>query len=146
KAGLPETGAPDPVAVDPSQDGGGGHKTARAVGGVALAIGGASAAGMVVSIVVRSSALSSISSTCAYETMKCSPRPHRHASTGKTASLLANVFGGVAIAGVGAGVGLLIYGFSGPSGPQSSSAPAKRASLTPIPLPGGAGALAEVSF
>jgi hypothetical protein len=65
-------------------------------------------------------------------------------SRGQTFSTLADVFGGVGIAGIGAGVVMIVVGRPSPS----SSAPARAGKLDGglAPLPGGGRVWAEVRF
>jgi len=127
----------------PHPDGGSGLKTA---GFVALGIGGVGAIGTVVAVIMRQSALASIKADCPnYETdSNCPNADQGDVDRGKTASLLVNVFGGVAIAGIGVGVGLLIAGSS--SGPKPAASSGSRAWLGVTPAAGGAQARAGVSF
>jgi hypothetical protein len=118
----------------------------RRAGIAAVGVGGLGVVGTVVAIVVRGSALSTVEA-------KCQPGVHCVASQdvadansrGKTFSLLANVFGGVGIAGIGAGVAMILL-----SGPSSAPAPAPAAAVKVdagvSPLPGGGRVWAEVRF
>jgi hypothetical protein len=114
-----------------------GNPTLRTAGFVALGVGAASAIGTVVAIAVRGSALSSIEASCpSYETKPCPTALQGDASTGQTAATLANVLGGVAIAGLGAGVALVLV-----ARPHASAQPTEKsaqAELMVTPTPSGA--------
>jgi hypothetical protein len=131
--------APPPVPLPPADTGSG----MRTAGFVAIGVGGLGLAGMIASLVVRQSALSSIDATCSSH-VGCSPSLQPDRDRGQTASLLVNVFGGVAIAGVAAGVTLVVVG-------SRSKEPAKAAAGRSItigvaPVVGGIGGRAEVRF
>lgn len=121
----------------------------RIGGFVALGVGGASLAAMVASIAVRSSALSDIEAGCpGYETAGCSPALRDRYNTGVTASTLTNVFGGLAVAGVGAGAALLVLSRGSGSGTGGSSAPSapSAAAVSIVPSWDGARVHAIVRF
>ncbi|MEP7125431.1 MAG: tetratricopeptide repeat protein [Byssovorax sp.] len=138
--GLPPVVTPL-VVTPPAAD----NVNLRRAGIVALGVGGLGVAGTVVAIVVRGSALSTVEASC-------KAGPHCNAtqdvadanSRGKTFSLLANIFGGVGIAGIGAGVAMILV--SRPSStPRVPDAPAKvDAGISP--LPGGSQLWAKVRF
>lgn len=142
-------GARETVTIDvPSQSAGprppppSGSSGLQTGGIVALGVGGASLVGMVVAIAVRSSALSDIDAVCP-DYSSCPASLRGRYDTGVTASTLANVFGGVAIAGIGAGATMLILSrgsvSSGSSGPRS-------AAVGITPTWGGARVHAKVRF
>lgn len=131
----PTAAHPRPGIEQPRDEGSSGLRTA---GMVSLAVGGAALVGTVISLVVRAGAKSDLEELCP----DADPEPCVHAdeaasasardaqSRGDTASLLVNVFGGVAIAGIGAGITLAILGSDGddtevqPTNP-SPTAPAR---------------------
>jgi hypothetical protein len=113
----------------------------RRAGIAALGVGGLGVIGVVVASVVRGAALSTVEGACKVPDASCraSQDVADAYSRGKTFSLLANVFGGLGIAGIGAGVAMIVV--SGPS-----SAPAVKVDAGASPLPGGVGAWARVRF
>jgi hypothetical protein len=84
----------------------------RTFGFISIAVGGAAAIGTVVAIALRASAKSALEKDCPeYATRTCHSQAGKDdADRGKTWSTMANVFGAVAIVGVGLGVGLVIAG------------------------------------
>ncbi len=138
-ATTPPPVTPPPVAPPPDNTG------LRRAGIAALGVGGLGVVGTVVAIVVRGSALSSVEMSCKATDCKASQGVADAYSRGQTFSLLANVFGGVGIAGIGAGVAMLVV-----SG-QPSAAAAAPVSAVKVdggisPLPGGGRVWAEVRF
>ena len=117
----------------------------RRAGIAAVGVGGLGVVGTVIAIVVRGSALSAVEA-------KCTPSVHCLASQdvadaysrGKTFSLLANVLGGVGIAGIGAGVAMILVSGS-PRAPALAPA-AVKVDAGGAPLPGGGRVWAEVRF
>jgi hypothetical protein len=149
---------PQPVAAPaPVKDTG--RPALRTAGFISLGVGGLGLIATGVALGVRASALSSIESGCpSYETSPCPAGLKGDYDTGATASLLVNVFGGVAIAGLGAGAALLVLsgGSSSPAGPSAqprASSPAKTSrpsgpsiAIGVAPLAGGAFTSATVRF
>ncbi|MCC6553126.1 MAG: tetratricopeptide repeat protein [Polyangiaceae bacterium] len=130
---------PAPGPRRSAQPDAGGHGGARTAGIVALAPGGAGLAGAVAAAVVRGDALSRIDGAC--PTRKGCPEDVRaDEDTGRTATTLANVFGVVAIVGVGAGVPLLLLGGSSGGGQRAAPGNAPRLDVGLAPLGGGAAA------
>lgn len=127
-----------------------GSPALRTAGFISLGVGGLGVIAAGVALGVRASALSSIESGCpTYESTPCPAGLRGDYDTGTTASTLVNVFGGVAIAGLGAGAALLVMsgGSSGPSAPAKSSrssGPSIAVGVTP--LAGGAFTSATVRF
>jgi hypothetical protein len=118
----------------------------RTAGFVALGVGGAGAVATAIAIGVRAGALSAIEDSCpGYEAEPCPSTLQGNYDTGRTASTLVNVFGGVAIAGLGAGVALLVIGSSEPAA-GSGSAGGRSASLELTPTLGGGAARLAVRF
>ncbi|MEO5730888.1 MAG: tetratricopeptide repeat protein, partial [Byssovorax sp.] len=103
--GSSPTPTPTPPIVAPMDRGG-----LRTAGYVALGVGGLGAIGTVIATVVRGSALSTVEGACADPNATCraSQEVADANSRGKTSALLANVFGGVGIAGVVTGATLLL--------------------------------------
>jgi len=104
-----------------------GNSVMRAGGFVALGVGGLSAVGAVISLVVQRNAVSTVETGCG-KMIECRV-PHadlerlQAANTrAKTATILVDVLGGVAIAGVGVGIGLVVAG-SGSRPPAKGDAP-----------------------
>jgi hypothetical protein len=125
--GKPSDGgtAPAPSAFD-----------MRTAGFVALGVGGVSAVGTAIAIGVRAGALSAIEEECT-ETdgrYSCPESMRSNEDTGRTASTLTNVFGAVAIAGLGVGITLVIIG-SSDAGPSTTGS--RGASLQVGPTRGG---------
>jgi hypothetical protein len=114
-------------------------KAMRNGGFVAIGVGGLAAIAMGVSAGVRASALSTIASKCpGYATGEiCDASLRGDRDRGRTAATLVNVFAGVAIAGLGAGIPLAIVG-------SRSSAPVATVGIAPAA--GGAAAWATVRF
>jgi hypothetical protein len=156
---IPEPRAGDqprgPTGPAPAPDG---NPKLRAAGIAAVTVGGLSVVGAVVSAVIRGSALSSFH-CAAPNYMLCGPKTSDALSTesrGQTASLLVNVFSVLAVAGVGAGIPLLVVGSrsgaapaAAPSGsdpPAPPSAANPRAVIGLVPLFGGAAVNAGVRF
>ncbi len=126
--------------IAPSADSGG---AARAGGFVALGVGGLGAAATVIAAVVRGGALSDVEDGCpAYDSGGPCPASLEGAyRRAETAALLTNVFGAVAIAGLGTGITLLVVTSGDPTGPTAApKTPAKGAWLGVHPVAGGAGA------
>ncbi|MFS8067193.1 MAG: tetratricopeptide repeat protein [Byssovorax sp.] len=96
---------PTPPIVAPTDRSG-----LRTAGYVALGVGGLGAIGTVIASVVRGSALSTVEEACADPNVTChaSQEVADANSRGKTSAVLANVFGGVGIAGVVTGATLLL--------------------------------------
>jgi hypothetical protein len=142
-----------PVVAAPAPVKDTGRPALRTAGFISLGIGGLGVIAAGVALGVRASALSSIEGGCpTYESTPCPAGLKGDYDTGTTASTLVNVFGGVAIAGLGAGAVLLVMS-SGAGGPSGASAPAKtsRSSGPSIavgvaPLAGGAFTSATVRF
>lgn len=84
----------------------------RVGGYVSLAFGGAGVIGLISSLVIRQSAASVVQEKCLQvgEAYTCSAEYTADVERGRTASLLVNVFTGVAVAGAGVGVALLVAG------------------------------------
>jgi hypothetical protein len=152
KAGDAPLGPPAGPGPAPAT---GGNKAMRAAGIAALTVGGLSVVGAVVSAAVRGAALSSF--TCAGPSYTlCGPMTSDALSTvsrGQTASLLVNVFSVLAVAGVGAGIPLVVVGSRSGAAPSGSSDPPAppsaanaRAVIGLVPLFGGAAVHAGVSF
>lgn len=104
----------------------------RAAGIAALAVGGGGVVAALIAGAVRNSALDEIKSACPSLT-GCSPELQDAESRGSTAATLVNVFGVVAIAGVGVGVPLIFLG----GGESSRPAPVR---VGVGPVAGGAAA------
>ena len=138
---VPPVGTVTPITPPPTVNVG-----LRRPGIAALGVGGLGVVGTVVAIVVRGSALSTVEASCKVPDGSCkaSQDVADAYSRGKTFSLLANVFGGVGIAGIGVGVAMIIV-----SGRSSAPAPAPAAVKVDAgvsPLPGGGRVWAEVRF
>jgi hypothetical protein len=140
---IPAPGATDTPAgtLAPPAD----HSGLRKAGVAGLAVGGLGLVGTVVAIVVRGSALTIVEATCKDANARCraSQDVADAYSRGKTSSILANVFGGVGIAGIGAGVAMIVV--SGKSSPPAPAA-ALKVDGGASPLPGGGRFWAEVRF
>lgn len=118
----------------------------RIGGFVALGVGAAGLGAMVASIAIRSSALSDIEAGCpGYESASCPAALRGRYDTGVTASTLANVFGGLAIAGAGAGATLLVLSRGSAGGSGGSGAP-RAAAVGIVPSWDGARVHAIVRF
>jgi hypothetical protein len=123
-----------------------GSSTLRAAGIAALGVGGAGVVATIVSVVVRAGALNEVKEGCpSYETTSCPTSLEGSYNKGVTASTLVNVFGVVAVAGVGAGVTLLAVSRSSSSA-AGPAKPATSAAVGIVPVWGGAGAHAIVRF
>lgn len=98
----PEKKLPDPPVE--------GSSTAKTIGYIALGVGGAAAIGTGIMIGMRASALSDLENACPdYSTGRCAGgvAARDAIDRGKTAATLTNVFGAVAIVGIGAGIVLI---------------------------------------
>ena len=119
----------------------------RTAGFVVLGVGGLAAVGSVIAGVVSLSALSAVKEGCPEP-----PAPCRNAdqtvldaySRGQTSSTLANVFGGLGIAGLGAGAVMIFVGRPSPAASAPAAAVKVDGGLSP--LPGGGRVWAEVRF
>ena len=154
---------PRPAALPVRDEG---SPALRTAGVVSLAVGGAALVGAVVSVVMRAGAKSDIEDICAeYESGTCATNERATVedakSRGDTATLLVNVFGAIAIAGIGAGVTLAILGSDGddatevkPTNPSPAAparaarrpAPSRRMWLGVSPTVGGAMLGSKVTF
>lgn len=111
----------------------------RVAGIVGLSVGGVGMVGAVVSTLVRSSALSSITEVC--KSLKnCPASVEEDEQRGRTASTLVNVFGAVALVGVGVGVPLFVLGGKQSGAQQGAAGPKAAWRVDVAPLPGGAAA------
>jgi hypothetical protein len=140
----------------------GGSRGLRGAGIAAITVGGLSVIGAVVSGVIRGSALSSF--TCAgpnYTMCAQTSDSQSTISRGQTASTLVNVFSVLAVAGVGAGIPLLVVGSRSSASPAAAPSPGDppappaspssgaanaRAVIGLVPLLGGVAAHAGVRF
>jgi hypothetical protein len=97
----------------------------RTVGLVSLGSGGAGVLGFAISLALRQSALSAVQTACP-DPERCIPADRAAFGAaldrGQTASTLVNVFAGLAVAGAGAGVALLVIS-TGPKTPAQPGAP-----------------------
>lgn len=115
----------------------------RTAGLISFTVGGMGLIGTATAIIVRQGALAEIDKTCSSHD-ECPKSLEGANSRGQAASTLANVFGSLAVIGVGAGVALWIVG----SSPPSPSMPARTttAELDLVPLPGGGAARLGLRF
>jgi len=105
--------------------------TARTLGWVSLGVGGVAAIGSLVFIGQRASALSELEDKCPnYETGPCGSSARATVDRGRTAATFANVFGAVAILGIGTGIVILA------TTPSKSEAP--KATMRVAPWAGAA--------
>ena len=138
----------DPPKNDPAKvDGPEPSNAGKTAGYIALGVGGAAAIGTGVMLILRQGALSDLKAACpAYESSACTgPRAadaRDAVDRGKSAAMLTNVFGAVAIVGIGAGIILLV------TAPSKSEAPRARSTvrLTPWAGAGGGGAFLSGEF
>ncbi len=139
--GKAEAGTGSTAPVPPPD-----HSAMRTGGFVALGVGGAGVIGMVITTIVRGSALSTVEAACKTATCLASQEVADAYSRGKTNAILANVFGGVGIAGIVTGASLLLVS----SSPTSSAMPAPKSAARVdggfAPLSGGGRLWAEVRF
>ncbi len=141
KAG--ERGAPPPPPVTPADTG---SRSVRNAGIAMVTLGALGAVGLGVSVAMRQSALAAFSG-CAPSYTGCDPSLQGELTKGQTSSTLVFVFTGVAIAGLGAGIPLLVIGSRGPTAePTASPSASVRAVLGVVPAPGGAALHAGVRF
>jgi hypothetical protein len=122
----------------------GGHAM-RNAGLVLLSAGGLGAIGALAAIAMRQSALSSIEQACPGYAMGqvCPASVGSDRDTGRAASALATVFGGIAVVGIGVGIPLAVVGSQGSSAPVAKALPV---ALGVLPAGGGATAWARVRF
>lgn len=119
-----------------------GSNTLRTAGFVVTGLGALSAIGMGVAIGVRGGALSEIEEACPnYENagVVCPASVTAARDRGETSTTLANVLGGVAIAGVAVGITMIVVG-------SSRGEPTRAAWFRILPAAGGATARAGVTF
>lgn len=112
----------------------GGGRSALFFSGIAAAsVGGAALVAMGISAGIRAGALQTIESSC--PTLKdCSPSLAGEIDKGRTATTLANVFGGVAAVGVAGGGALLLTSrFAFGSQPAAKPAASLRVYVSPLP-------------
>jgi len=84
----------------------------RKAGWIAVAVGGAAASAMAISIGVRQAALSDLETQCpGYRTSPCSSSVQPTVERGQLASTLSNVFGVGAVVGIAGGAALLLVPF-----------------------------------
>lgn len=127
------------------------HATMRTLGWSAVTVGGVGVAGAVVSLLVRQSALSQVKSKCpSYETSACTDQSvGSDASRGRTASILVDVFGAVAVVGLGVGLVLVVThpkpADSGTTSPLPSAA-TTTLRVSPLATLGGGGAMLTGEF
>jgi hypothetical protein len=115
-----------------------GSRPLRVAGIAAVTLGALGAVGLGISVAVRQDALSAFSGCPGY--MGCDPGLRGELSKGQVASTLAFVFGTVAIAGLGAGIPLLVVDSRTPA-PSGA-----RAAVEVVPAAGGATLRAGVRF
>lgn len=132
----PERGAPSAAPEEASLQG------ARTAGYVALGVGGAGVIATVVALVLRESAMSTIEEGCVREGggYRCPPELKGDYDTGSTAATLVNVFAGVGLGGLGAGITLLALSPSKATPSAAGKAKAAELSL------GGPGARLTIKF
>lgn len=140
-------GAPKGTPVGPSTAPSGPRtRTLRTAGFIGLGLSGAGIVGTAVALGIRAGALSDIEDRCASvgDGYSCPPDLEGRYDTGKTASMLANVFAGVAIVGLGVGITLLIVDGSNAAPPSAAAGPS--AALSFFAMPDGAGSRFLVKF
>ena len=103
-------GTTPPTAADADTEADARRAHLRIAGVAALAAGGLGALGLGISAGVRAGALSAFDS-CAPAYQGCSTSLRGEESKGRTASALANAFGVIMVAGVAAGVPLVVFGW-----------------------------------
>jgi len=88
------------------------RSTLRTAGFATLAVGGAAVAGTIVAVAIRASAKSALTTDCPnYSSGTCPTQAGKDdADRGARWSTMANVFGVIAIVGVGTGIGLVVAG------------------------------------
>jgi hypothetical protein len=119
------------------------NATMRTIGYASMGVGAAAVGGVIVALVVRGSALSDLKSACPnYDTQPCSSKVDSTVSKGKTASLLVDVFGGVAILAIGFGFTIVV---THPA-PEEQKSTTTTVTLSPVPMWGGGGAALSGSF
>ena len=120
--GAPKNGPASPATRGTTEPQAASGVALRTAGFVALGVGALGTTGAVISIAVRGAALGDIEAACpGYDAGELCPRRVEGArDRGETSSVLANVFGGVAIAGIGAGVALIVIGSSQKPSGQSA--------------------------
>lgn len=127
----PPAAKPGPVASLPTEEG---PRPLRVAGIATLTVGGLGLVGAAIALGVRRSALAAFD-VCAPGYQGCPAALHDQLGKGRTASTLVNVFGVVALAGIAAGVPMVVIG----SGTSTTGEPAPpRAELGVAPTFGGA--------
>jgi hypothetical protein len=106
----------------------------RIGGYVAVGVGALGALGTIAAIVTRQTALGAIAAKCPDYASKapCDPSLSSERDKGKTASLLVNVFGAIAIAGIGVGIPLIVIG-----GRQDAPKPAAKPAASAVKVEAG---------
>lgn len=116
----------------------------KTIGYVALGVGGAALIGTGIMIALRGSALSDLKAACPnYESGPCTTNAadaRDAVDRGKTAATMANIFGAVAIVGIGAGVVLVV------TSPKSTDTPKTTVKLSPWAGAAGGGAFLSGEF
>jgi hypothetical protein len=151
---VPAAPAPTPKeprrdeAPRPDADAGEGLRTGAIV---AFAVGGLAIVGTGAAIGVRQAAIGRIEDGCRKDGdgFRCADASlESDASRGKTASVLVNVFGAAAVAGVGTGIALLIAAGSAaePPAPGAPAQPEPKSALRLAPTPSGVALAWEVGF
>jgi hypothetical protein len=125
------------------------NATLRTAGIISLSAGGVGVIGTVIAAVVRLGAVSNLANCeVTTEGYRCPETLRKElegdVSTGRAASTITNVFVGLAVVGVGAGIPLLIIG-STPSSPAKPT-PATTTKASLVPLAGGGALQLEVRF
>lgn len=117
---------PDVIPGAPGASSSSDRKPLRVGGYVSLALGGAGLIGLVSAVAVRQSAVSTVEERCGQPNAAggytCPKEIEPDVERGETASALVNVFTGVALAGAGVGVALVVVGSSGSAPPSKKTA------------------------
>lgn len=147
KVDFPESDAAQPPAPPPAtpqtpfEPKGPTSSTPRAIGWVALGVGGAAAIGTGIFIAVRASAKSDFESACPdYQTQSCPSAARDPYDRGKSAATLTNVFGAMAIVGLATGVVILA------TTPAKRETPRTLMRVAPWASAGGGGAFFSGEF
>lgn len=119
------------------------NATIRTVGYASMGVGALAVGGVVVALAIRGSALNDLKNACPhYDTGPCPASVNSTVNKGKTASLLVDVFAGVAVAAIGIGFTLVV---THPA-PEEKTSTTKTITLSPMPAWGGGGMALTGSF
>jgi hypothetical protein len=132
---------PPPIKPEPPVDTRSSSSSLRTVGWISIAVGGAAAIGTGIFIAMRASAMSDLEKVCPnHEAGPCGTDARDPIDRGKSAATMTNVFGAVAIIGLGAGIVILA------TAPSKTEAPKATMRIAPWASAGSGGAFLSGEF